>query len=73
MTTPGIRHDHRAARRAVVSVGHARRVRSVSVALRDILAAVIAGDADAVEHLVRAHLLSSANLLLDGLDPIDGT
>ncbi len=64
-------------------VGHARRVRAVSAmrssareigkrhlqAHRDILAAVIERDAHAVEDLVRTHLLSSAELLLDGLDP----
>lgn len=68
-------------------VGHARRVRAVSAmrssarevgkrhlqAHQDILAAVIERDADAVETLVRAHLLSSADLLLDGLEPTDGT
>lgn len=68
-------------------IGYARRVRAVSAmrssareigkrhlqAHRDILAAVIARDADAVENLVRTHLLSSVDLLLDGLDPTDGT
>lgn len=66
-------------------VGHARRVRAVSAmrssarevgrrhlkAHRDILAAVIERNADAAENLVRTHLLSSADLLLDGLDPTD--
>lgn len=64
-------------------VGHARRVQAVSAmrgsareigkrhlqAHRDILAAIDERDAQAVENLVRTHLLSSADLLLDGLDP----